>query len=623
MIQNDFYHYINHEWLDRTEIPDEYQRWSVFNELNDVNIERLKTILSSNDTYDSNFSKLLVLHEQYLSRPKEFTLTEELKTILDKLNSFTTKQELMKFVWENFNMFDISTPLNLSVYSDYNNANFNILHLSGGGLGLMDRDYYFEDEHAGIREKYKQFMKTFLSLIPEYEIEPDTVYYIEETLARHTYTNVQRRDPHLRNNVMNIEMLETLYPNLYLRQMLELLNVQHNVEHNDINVSNPSYLKNLDDMWKIITVKRWKQYLMYLYFRKVASLYSKHAEEILFEFYAKELSGVIKMKPEWKRAIEFVEGKAGMLLSKEYVKRYFPEESKEQVTLMIKYIKDELEDRIKNNKWMKDSTKEYALVKLSKMNFKIGYPDKWIDFSGMIISSDNSLFQNVMNVYSFEHDFEFSQLYKNIDRTLWFMCPHEINAYYSPSYNEIVFPAGILSDPFFGDNMARNFGGIGMVIGHEITHGFDDQGRKYDADGNLNEWWDSSDLERFNIEARKMSEQFNKLTIEGKNINGDLTLGENIADLGGIIISYNAMQRYIQATGNTLDVKEFFYNYANIWRCKTRREDTLRRLVIDPHSPPCYRVNQILSNMNEFYDIFNITKSDGMYMSPEDRVVIW
>jgi putative endopeptidase len=619
MIQNDFYHTINREWIDSSEIPDEHQRWSVFNELTDINIERLKTILSSNSTHDSDFSKLLVLHEQYLSRPYDFVLTDELKSILDNLDSFNTKQELMSFVWENFNMFDISTSLNLSVYSDYNNANFNILHISGGGLGLMDQDYYFKDEHKDIRDKYKLFMQKFLSLIPEYEIDVDIVYYIEETLAKHTYTNVQRRDPHLRNNLMNIEMLESSYPNLYLRQMLKVLGI----EPQDINISNPSYLKNLDEMWKIITIKKWKQYFIYLYFRKVAILFSKHAEEILFDFYTKELSGVIKMKPEWKRAIEFVEGKAGMLLSKEYVKRYFPEESKKKVTLMIKYIKDELEERIRHSEWMKESTKEYALIKLSKMNFKLGYPDKWIDFSNMNVSRDNSLYKNSLNVYSFEHNFEFSQLYKNIDRSLWFMFPHEINAYYSPSYNEIVFPAGILMAPFFGDNMARNFGGIGMVIGHEITHGFDDQGRKYDADGNLNEWWDSDDLERFNIEARKMSEQFSKLMIEGKNINGDLTLGENIADLGGLIISYNAMNRYIKETGRMLDVKQFFYNYANIWRCKTRREDTLRRLVIDPHSPPCYRVNQILSNMNDFYNIFNITEFDGMYIPVEDRVIIW
>jgi putative endopeptidase len=617
MIQNDFYNTVNHKWLNETEIPDDYQRWSVFNELNDINIERLKEILSSKSD-DKDLQKILILNEQYLSRQDEFILSDELKTFLDKLNSFENKNTLLRFIWENFNMFDISTPLNLSVYSDYNNADYNILHLSGGGIGL-NREYYFDEEHKDIRKKYKLFLKDLLSLIPEYNIDVESIYYIEETLAKHAYTNVEKRDPHLRNNIMNIEILENNYPHLKLSEMFQTMNIVPQ----DINVSNPTYLKNLDDMWKVITVKRWKQYFIYLYFKKVSFLFSKKVEEIIFNFYGKEMSGVIKMKPEWKRAIEFVESTIGMLLSKEYIKRYFSEESKEKVILMIQYIRKELEKRLKDNTWMKDSTKKYALVKLDKMNFKIGYPDKWIDFSSMDINSDNSLYQNMLNIYTFEHDFEFNQLYRNVDKSLWFMCPHEINAYYSPSYNEIVFPAGILMEPFFGDNMIRNFGGIGMVIGHEITHGFDDQGRKYDADGNLNEWWDSMDLERFNREASTLRDQFNKLTIEGRNINGELTLGENIADLGGLEISYGAMKEYIINNNDNGDIKEFFYNYATIWRCKSRKEDTLRRLIIDPHSPPCYRVNQILSNVDSFYKIFNITENDNMYIPPEDRVKIW
>jgi putative endopeptidase len=614
--KNNFYNYVNQNWLDNTTIPDEHQRWGVFNELNENNLEKLKSIMDNMDS-DYNFLKIKTLYEQFNNRSENLNL-DIISDFLNEINNIKTKTELNIFIWEYFTKLGLSIPVNLFIYSDFNNANRNILHIGSGGMGLPDKEYYLSDDNKDIRQDYKDFMRNYLSLFGDYNVE--NIYFIEESLAQVSYSNVEKRDPKLMNNSMDISKIKLLYPDIKIDEMLNYINIIPQ----EINIINPNFLNKFNDMWKSIPLKNWIQYFSWIFLRKMGIYFSLQTEQLIFDFYSKRLSGVKKMKDMWKRSIGVVEDNIGMLLSKLFIKKYFNEEKKQKIELLIKYIKLELRDRLVENKWMSDDTKNIALKKLSNMNFKIGYPDKWINFDSMSINTIFTLVENIMNAKRFEFNFDLSQLYKEVDRTLWFMNPHEVNAYYSPSYNEIVFPAGILQEPFFGDNMIFNFGAIGMVIGHEITHAFDDQGRKYDDQGNLNDWWTEEDEVRFNKEASKMVKQFDELMIEGKSLNGKLTLGENIADLGGIIISFNAMLRYLKDN----DIKEynfedFFYSYANIWKCKSRKEDTLRRVLTDHHSPPCYRVNQILSNFDSFYDIFKITTSDGMHISNNKRVRIW
>lgn len=347
---------------------------------------------------------------------------------------------------------------------------------------------------------------------------------------------------------------------------------------------------------------------------------SEKAEETLFNFYGKTLSGMKAMQPLWKRAINVVESNMSMILGKMYVARYFDEIKKQNMLTLVSYVMDEFRNRLKSNEWMTDSTKTKALEKLHKMNIKVGYPDKWIDYSDLQVSESNNYFQNILACFRMDFLLEVKDIYKQVDKSKWFMSPYEINAYYSPEFNEIVFPAGILQEPFFGDDMARNFGGIGCIVGHEITHGFDDMGRMFDADGNLKDWWHEEDSVKYKEKTDILREMYDNLTIEGEKVNGSLTLGENIADLGGVEISFSAMRNYF---GNNNSDSSFFYNYANIWRCKIRKEEIIKRLTSDPHSPACFRVNTILSNVDAFYDTFNISSNTNLWLEPSKRARIW
>ena len=332
------------------------------------------------------------------------------------------------------------------------------------------------------------------------------------------------------------------------------------------------------------------------------------------------------MKPINERSLEFVDSQVGMMLSKEYVKKYFPDEKRKMITDLVNSIKSTFKKKLENNKWMSNETKVKALEKLDKMNFKIVSPNEneWRDFEKLDIDSELNIIQNVMNVKEFETEYEFSQLNKPVDKTQWFMNPHDVNAYYSPKYNEIVFPAGILQGDFFGDDMVKKFGGIGVLIAHEITHGFDDEGRKFDCDGNLKNWFNDQDMESFNSRATKLEKQFDNLSIEGIRLNGKLTLGENIADLGGVIISYNAMEDYMKDKELTdYDRKAFFTSFAKIWKSKSTAESTKLRAATDPHSPPIYRVNQILGNFKPFLDLYNNESTDDMYVGDKERADIW
>lgn len=613
---NDFFLHVNNHWINNNEIPDDKTVWTAFDELHEENYKKIKELLYT-QTNEPDFNKVLILHKQALNHPNYVPVD-----VINKIKNSKTMEELRRIITDVFSLYNIIHAHNFNVSSNMNDSKTNILHIYSSGLGLPDRDYYFTENRSTIVIQYKEFMTRYMNLFKEYtEFDTENVFNVEKYLAEYTYTNVQKRDATIQNNIYDMQALSIVCNELYqdISYFFQQINIQIN-KSNIVNITNPKFTVAYYTLLNNIDLETMKQYFIYLYLRKMGTYISSDAEDILFNFYGKILSGAKTIKPLWKRAINVVENNMSMILGKMYVERYFNEIKKKRMLTLVSYIMDEFRDRLITNEWMTDSTKTKALEKLNKMNIKVGYPDKWIDYSDLDISETNNYFENILECFRIDFLLEVKDIYKDVDKTKWFMSPYEINAYYSPEFNEIVFPAGILQEPFFGDDMAKNFGGIGCIVGHEITHGFDDMGRMFDADGNLKDWWHEDDSIKYKEKTDVLRDMYDNLTIEGEKVNGNLTLGENIADLGGVEISFTAMRNYFKSKKYD---SLFFYNYANIWRCKIRREEVIKRLMSDPHSPACFRVNIILSNIDAFYDTFNINSDNNLWLHPSKRARIW
>ena len=617
---DDFFLHVNNIWINNNEIPNDKTSWNSFSELHEENYNKIKELLLS-ETNNPEFNKVLTLHKQAIAMQtlKPFIPVDMINNIM----KCTTMEELRRSVIDQFSLYNIIQAHNFNVSSDMNNSNVNILHLFSGGLGLPDRDYYFNSNRANLLQEYKLFMQRYMDLFRDYtSFDVDNVFNVELFLAEHTYTSVQKRDATIMNNIYNLEDISVLCNELYNDISYFLSKINYPISNLPVNLTNPKFTLAYYKLLNNVDLETMKQYFIYLYLRKMGTYISQDAEEILFEFYGKTLSGMKAMQPVWKRAINVVESNLSMILGKMYVAKYFDETKKQKMLTLVSYIMDEFKHRLETNEWMTPETKERALEKLAKMNVKVGYPDKWIDYSELDITETNSYFHNILNCFRMDFLLEVKDIYNTVDKTKWFMSPYEINAYYSPEFNEIVFPAGILQEPFFGDDMAQNFGGIGCIVGHEITHGFDDMGRMFDADGNLRDWWHEEDSVKYKEKTNVLKEMYNNLTIEGERVNGELTLGENIADLGGVEISFSAMNKFFKNNDNTNQLK-FFYSYANIWRYKMRKEEMIKRLTSDPHSPACFRVNTILSNVDAFYETFNLSSNCKLWLNKSERAHIW
>jgi predicted metalloendopeptidase len=404
-------------------------------------------------------------------------------------------------------------------------------------------------------------------------------------------------------------------------------------QNHPVNISNPDFFKKYNDFLSDESnMDILKQHTLWSLMLKL-SLCCKEYEELKFDFYGKYMSGLKEMKPLWKRAVDYINSQLGELLGLEYCNKYFTEDSKNKCDTMVRYIVEELKERLTNNDWMDDMTKKQALVKLDKMRVKIGYPTKEgrRDLSSLKLDG-KSFFENHCIMNRFDSLFNLNEIYTPKNKERFHMYPHMVNAYYSPVSNEIVFPAGILQWPFFNLNMdmSENFGAIGVVIGHEITHGFDDQGRKYDGDGNLNDWWSESVGEKYKVKTDKIRDLFDTFQVNGRNVNGSLTLGENIADLGGLSISYHAYMKYLKdypSEDNVFDgftsKQRFFLGFARVWCGHMRDEEMEKRIMTDPHSPAIFRVNGSLCNMQEFYDVFNVGENDKLYLDKSKRGSVW
>ena len=623
---DNFFLYVNQNWLDNNPIPSDFNRWGSFNILDELNKERVKKILEETYPKDSDYNKFSILYNQGLDIESRKN-TNEIKDYVNKIYDTKSMDELLKLVVDYQMTWNIGSPFYFSVYNDFDNANMNILHLFTGGLGLPDRDYYFLDSKSKERDDYKKFLRNFNDYF-KLKLDLDGIYKLEEDLAKNTYTRVEKRKPELLNNPRTLDQILGDYPSfVFAKYFFDKLNVTPG----KINISNPNFFFNLNKLFYEVSLDLWKDYFALKFLLGIKSYLSIELEEICFNYYGKVLSGTPEIKPLWKRALANTEEQFGQLIGKCFVDKYFSEKAKASALKMIEYLKGELRTSISNLDWMEPVTKTKAVEKLDSMKIKIGYPDKWRHYLSDVKSVQSYLKNNLM-CNKADNEYRFAKLYKEVDRTEWFMDPHVVNAYYSPSFNEIVFPAGILQPPFFSEDydMALNFGGIGAVIGHEMTHGFDDQGCKYDSLGNLNNWWTSTDSDKYKLKTEIIKNQFNEYIIENEKVNGELTLGENIADLGGLTIALEGFKKYLKENPSENKVIEglspmhrFFINYSKIWRCANRPEDMKQRLMTDPHSPPIFRVNGVVKNINDFYELFNVDKSNELYLDESKRAKIW
>jgi putative endopeptidase len=644
LAKKDFFNFVNKEWINKNPIPDDYKRWSAFTILAEDNKDKVKKLILNSYNETDDFNKVQILYLLGIDRQTRNNILPKQvgKKFINQIQLCQTTKELFEKSIELFLLNGFSGPFNFSVYADMENSDFNIMHFFSSGLGMPDRDYYLNEDKQKEREEYKKFMKELIDYC-QVDINSDNIYNIEKELAKVMRTRVEKRDPHKRNNPTDINKLNQQYPNLPWSQIFTDIGK----EPGKINISNPEYFERLNELVvdnsnpisglygsSVDNLSMWKDYFTWRLLLNIANYSTIKAEEILFNFYGKVLSGTPKMKPLKKRVLNMLDENVGEIIGKKYAEKYFSTESKKLAEEMVEFIRNELEKRIVQLDWMSADTKIKALEKLNKFGVKIGYPDKWRDFSNLGIDLKKSLFDNILEVNRFEIEDDIDQLYQPVDKSRWFMNVHTVNAYYSPLMNEIVFPAGILQEPFFSPDypMAYNFGGMGSVIGHEMTHGFDDQGRKFDSDGNLNDWWTDKDARLYQAKTDPIKTQFGKYLVGDRPVNGDLTQGENIADLGGVSISFKSYLRYFKENG---DVKAkdfsawgtftpeqlFFINYARIWRGSTRDEEMQKRLVTDPHSPPIFRVNGSIINLDDFARVFGLKKGDGLWK--ENRLSVW
>ena len=633
--QDDIYQYVNGTWMMNTKIPDDKSSYGSFTELFDESQENLRVIIeeasSSAESQSPEIQKVGDYYNSYLNTE----LIEELgisplKGELERIENATSYEDILNIFISN-QKTGVQTPIGFFVAQDSKESTRYILYATQLGLGLPDRDYYFEksDRFETIREKYVVHIARILSLGGQSGAEEKAarIMEIETGLAKHHWTRVESRDRDKTYNKYDLDGLKSLTPDFDWDAFYAGVGITKSQE---IVVRQPSFLEAFNAQWKEVSVDDWKNYFTWKLLDEHAAELNAEFVDANFDFYRKTLRGIQENRPRWKRGVSAVNTVLGEVIGKIYVRKHFKPEAKERMNELVRNLEVAFEERLENLEWMGPETKEHALAKLAKFNSKIGYPDEWKDYSSLKIK-ENDLIGNNIRYSEFEFNRDIAKLSGPIKRYEWFMTPQTVNAYYSPQMNEIVFPAAILQPPFFNMEAddAVNYGGIGAVIGHELSHGFDDQGRKSDGDGNLKEWWTEDDKSKFNERAQVMIDQFNGFTpIDSMNVNGELTLGENIGDMAGLTIAYKAYRNSLNGMeapvidGLTGD-QRFFIGWAQVWRRKMRDEDLRRRILTDSHSPSNYRVIGALQNMPEFYEAFDVKEGDKMYVPEDKRVKIW
>lgn len=634
---DDFYMYACGGWMKNNPLPGDYSRFGTFDQLAENNRKQINDLLSEISSKQQEkgtiANKISVLYNAVMDSAKQNELgAKPLMGDLAKIDEAKTAEECADLL-AYLHTIDADAFFSIYVGADDMNSEMNILHTYQSGLGLGDRDYYLgKDEHSNkILEEYKNHIKKMFVLLGfDDKIASsavDAVIEIESRIAKVSYSKAQLREPFDNYHKISFEKLKTDYDGLNWEKYFAGLGIE---SIDSVNVSQPEPLKECMAMMKELPMEKQRLYLKWSLINRAATSLGDKIFNQNFDFYGRILSGTKEPTPLWKRAVNQVNGSLGEAVGQMYVEKYFPEANKKRMLDLVKNLQMALKDRMQSLTWMGDSTKALALDKLASFHVKIGYPDKWRDYSALDVSGDN-LWELRKAVSKFNTDYICSKYGKPVDREEWHMTPQTVNAYYNPSTNEVCFPAGILQYPFFDMTAddAFNYGAIGVVIGHEMTHGFDDQGRLYDKKGNLNDWWTKSDGDNFKSRAKVLSDFFSNITVApDTKANGEFTLGENLADHGGLQISFQA---YKNATaGKELPVvngltadQRFFIAYAGVWAANITAEEILRRTKMDPHSLGRWRVNGALPHVQAWYDAFGVTEHDSMYVAPENRVLIW
>ena len=633
----DFYHYACGTWIKNNPVPADKARWAGFDELQERNWQQIRGLLESAATGGKTGTKeVQQVGDLYASAMDTNRIDslgfKPIEKQLQEVDAIKDTKQLLALVGQ-FHRVNIGGLFGSGVGADAKNSEIYAFELGQGGLSLPDRDYYLSDGFAKIRTQYLEHVAKMLRMAGESEADATahaaTVLRLETALAKISKTRVELRDPNANYNKWTAAELRERAAGIAWDQYFDSLGAKN---LNTLIVGQTNFVQSLGKMIQEEPLADWKAYLRWHVVHGAAPYLHAAAEQESFAFFGTALRGQPQQEPRWQRAARVVDGSVGESLGKLYVDQYYPPAARARMEELISNLRAVFKDRLAKLDWMSEETRQKALGKFARFTQKIGHPEKFRDYSSIKINRGDFL-GNLRRSAEFENKRELARVGKPVDKAEWHMTPQTVNAYFNPSQNEIVFPAGILQPPFFDITMddAINYGAIGVVIGHEITHGYDDQGRKYDADGNLNEWWTEKDGKEFDQRAKKVVDQYGGYeALPGSKVNGQLTLGENIADLGGTSVAYEAMERALakdpskrkNIDGFTPE-QRFFLSMSQIWRTNWREAELRRRLLTDPHSPGQFRAIGAHVNLDEFYTAFGIKPGTPMYRPPEERARIW
>ena len=633
--QDDLFRHVNGKWIARTEIPADKARWGSFYLLAEEAEKAVREIIleaqsAEQGTEERKFGDLYAsfIDEELVEQIGVTPLAADLASV-----DAVTSIPVLLGTLGRLERAGVAGAFQLHVDNDPGNPERYLVFIEQAGLGLPDESYYREEKFAAVREAYLAFLVRMFGLagFTDAASRAKRVFDLETELASHHWDNVESRDSEKTYNLKTWGQLSALCAGADLDLWLAGIGAPEG-SFDEVVVRQPSFVTGLAEALTESRLDAWRDWLRWQVIRSSAAYLSSEFVDANFDFYGHTLTGTPQIRDRWKRGVSLVEAALGEAVGRIYVERHFKPSAKASMDVLVGHLVEAYRESITNLDWMTDETQRRALEKLDKFTPKIGYPVKWRDYSSLAINPDD-LIANVRATSEFEFQRELGKIGKPLDRDEWFMTPQTINAYYNPGFNEIVFPAAILQFPFFDESRdaAANYGAIGAVIGHEIGHGFDDQGSKYDGDGRLTDWWTESDRTAFEVRTKSLIEQYNALApkqVPDHHVNGALTIGENIGDLGGLSIAWKAYLLSLKGSeppviDGLTGTERFFLSWAQTWQMKLRDEEAVRLMAIDPHSPNEFRCNQIISNIDEYYTAFGVTEGDALWLDPEKRVTIW
>ena len=639
--KDDFYNYVNGNWMKNTEIPEDQVRWGGFGVLRkstDKDVLEILDRASKSGKYPegTDQSKAIAVFKSKLDTNSRNQLgIIPIKPALDLISNINSVADFQKVI--SIYATIVSQPFfGISAFSNPSNSSMNSAYLTPAGLGLPDKDFYLNKDSKSIeiREQYKAHISRMLQFLGDDKesasSQAETILNFETLLATPKLDKVQRRDFRKLNNPRSVKQIQEMVPAINWPLAFKDLGIE--IDLDTLIVMQPKYMEAVQEIFENEDINTWKIVMRWATLNEAASQLTTEIEKANWDFYSKTLSGAKIQRPADERALATVNGTVGEALGKLYVDEMFPPEAKEKAEKMIANVIQAYINRIMNLEWMSLDTKEKAIEKLENFTVKIGYPDKWEDYSLMKVSSEKGYYENIVAVTNWSFKKNLSEINEPVDKTKWGMSPQTVNAYFNPFNNEIVFPAAILQPPFYDYKAddAVNYGGIGAVIGHEISHAFDDAGSRFDAYGNLVNWWTEEDLVQFTKRGKALSDQYSAIEVlDSVYVNGEFTLGENIGDLGGVLAGFDGLQLHFEQNGKPGKIdgftpeQRFFMSWATVWRTKQRDEYLRNQVKTDPHTPGRWRATEPLKNVDAFYEAFNIVEGDSMYVAPSNRVRIW